>query len=183
MNVFTPSSMVVFFSMDMAIVCAIVLFFEHRFLTIFPDRIRKRWKLATRFLVVIPIFIVLFLGGLILWVWKTEPEIRFVHALLVLSLWMPITFMVFSILFSPQKSLSALLIPALAILLGSIPVMRITSIDGFHTVFAPVGFFPPLGIAALTLAVMYFSLFRLNKKLSGVSRMSTASFDPQKTEF
>jgi hypothetical protein len=102
---------------------------------------------------------------------------------LVLSIWMPITFMVFSILLAPRKKLSVLILPAIVIILGFIPVMRLTPIDGFHAWFDKVGFMLPLGIGIATMAAMYIGLFHLNKKLSTTDRFSNGSFHLEKTEF
>lgn len=183
MDLFTPSSGIWLFCVDMAVVCAIVLFFEQRFLKKIPDRIRKRWKFATFLLLFIPAIVLLLIGILILWVWKTEPGIRFVHALLVLSIWMPVTFMIFSILFAPRKNLPVLMLPVIVIILGLIPIIRMTSIDGFQALFDPVGFIPPLGIGIATMAVMVICLIHLNKKLSGTDRFSTDPNHLEKTKF
>ena len=178
-----PSSLIILFGIDIAVICTIVFFFEQRFLTTFPDRIHKRWKFATLFLLFIPATVLLLIGILILWVWKTEPGIRFVHAILVLSIWMPITFMVFSILFAPRKRLSVLILPAIVIILGFIPVIHLTPIDGFHALFDQVGFMLPLGIGIATMATMYIALIHLNKKLSATDRFSIDPIHLEKTKF
>ena len=183
MDLLSPSSAIILFCMDMAVICTIVLFYEQRFLTTFPDRLRKRWKFATRFLLFIPGIVLLLIGILILWVWKTEPGIRFIHALLVLSIWMPITFMVFSILFAPRKKLPVLILPAIVIILGFIPVIRLTPIDGFQSLFDQVGFMLPLGIGIATMAAMYIGLIHLNKKLFATDRFSIDPVHLEKTKF
>ena len=169
--------------MDMAVICTIVLFYEKRFLTTFPGRLRKRWKFATRFLLFIPGVVLMLIGILILWVWKTEPGIRFIHALLVLSVWMPITFMVFSILLAPRKKLPVLILPAIVIILGFISVIRVTSINRFQSLFDQVGLMLPLGIGFATMTAMYIGLIHLDKKLFATDRFSIDPVHLEKIEF
>ena len=56
---------------------------------------RRRLHRFLRLLIIAPAFILLIIFILIIWAWKTNPYERLVHALLILSLWLPVTWMLF----------------------------------------------------------------------------------------
>jgi hypothetical protein len=160
-------------SVDVVVICTLMSLYAHQSMERVSDKEKRRWHISLRLLMLVPAFVLLIVAFLIVGVWKAEPAARFVHALVVLSLWMPVTFMVSSLLFTARDRLSALILPATIFILAGAPILQLTSIDRFRAVFDPIGYGLPFVIGLSALGFVYKVLFALNKKFS----RSTASGD------
>ena len=119
-----------------------------------------RWRMVVKGLVIAPPLILLIIAGLIVFVWRTEPFARLMHAVLVLGLWMPVTVLMFQVVAmlrskhdSPRLSVAGC---GLALPL----VIYLTPIDHFHAVFDSIGYGWPLVVGLILIAVTYWALQR-----------------------
>jgi hypothetical protein len=157
---------VLFLLFDVLLICTIVWVDAHRSLVSVPEELKSRWSTIFRLLLVVPAFALIILTILILLVWQTEPQARFAHALLILSLWMPLTFMMFAITSAPLKTLSVLMPPVAVFILAGAPILLLTSIDHFHAVFDQVGYGLPFLIGLSVVAFTYVVIIDFNRRLS-----------------
>jgi hypothetical protein len=135
----TPSLFsAVVLSVDVSVICTLMGLYAHQSMERVSEKRKRRCYISLRLLMIVPALVLLIMAFLIGGVWQTEPAARFVHALVVLSLWMPITFMVSGLLFTARDRLSALILPATVFILAGAPILQLTSIDRFRTVFDPI---------------------------------------------
>ena len=151
---------------DFLVICTLVWVTIRRQVDNIPNPVRKRWITFTRLSMIIPGVVLFVIGLLIGLVWRTEPEARIVHAMVVLSLWMPVTFMMFSMLASRRSKALTLILPSFVYFFAGVPILRLTPIDGFHTVFDPIGYGIPLLMSLGVIGFMYWVFIYVYKKIN-----------------
>jgi hypothetical protein len=85
MSFLTTNFFGILLPVDLLLICIIVWIYTQQQANNIPEQLRKRWLTLTRWLMAIPGVVLLVVGLLIGLVWRTEPETRFIHALLILS--------------------------------------------------------------------------------------------------
>lgn len=118
------------------------------------------------FSTLVPAFILLLIVVLIISVWKTSPYNRLVHAVLILSLWLPVTLMLFETLTTYRTNHTPPISPIAGMFMAGIPILGLTSIDHFNVLFQGFNLGLPLFVSVCSLGAFYFLLMTVRKKLS-----------------
>jgi hypothetical protein len=78
---------------------------------------------------------------------------------------MPVTFMLFGMMASRRSKPLTQILPSIVIVLAGLPILYLTSIDGFRAVFDPIGNEIPLLLSLGVMVFMYWVLIYVNKKI------------------
>jgi hypothetical protein len=166
MNLSLSTFLIFFLVVDIALLYAIVWRNTYHTLPSISYNQRQRVQRLLRLLIIAPVFILLIILTLIIWVWKTSPYVRLIHALLILSLWLPVTLTIFETILTFRTNHTVPISPVAGLLMAGIPIVGLTSINHFKSLFYSISLGYPFFIALFGLGAFYFFLFEINKKLS-----------------
>jgi hypothetical protein len=128
-----------------------------------PPASMTRFQHMIRVLLAAPPVIMLIVAGLILFVWRSMPQVRLVHGLLVLGFWMSatLTLYVFMVLARLKR---VLLLVVVGFLMSLAAAVYLTSIDRFNAFFASSLLLYPLVAGLVLILGVYAAIWMLSER-------------------
>jgi hypothetical protein len=163
MNLSLSKFLIFLLVVDIALLYAMVWQYTYHTLPSILFDQRQRVEKLLRLLIIAPAFILLIIFTLIIWLWKTSPYVRLVHALLILIFWLPVTLTIFETILTFRTNHIVPISPIAVLLLAGIPIVGLTSINHFNSLFHSISLGFPFFIALFGLGAFYFLLFEINK--------------------